>query len=367
MSVIYDPAELRADLHEMPELAMQEVRTAAYAAEKLEALGLKVERGVGGTTGLTAVIEGTEPGPVVMLRADMDALPFVIDGKDCAIHACGHDAHTAMLLAAASRLVGKVKRGKLKLVLQPAEETCAGAKALIAAGILDDVDYVLGAHIRPIQDLPAGKVCSGVRHTASYTFRVTVKGRGAHAARPHLGVNAIDAGGAIVAAVQAIWLNPTGVWSAKATQFHADAGGTNIVPDRATITFDVRAQTNELMNEYQEKIKAAIEYAAKAHGAEAEIETLITCPAAVYDEDFKAEVGDAICEVLGDDALAADCGGGGEDFHCYKLAKPSMKAAYFGVGVGATPGLHAPNMTFDPKYLINGVKVFEAVVLKHLG
>ena len=150
---IYDPTALRRELHEMPELALHEKRTSAYVAEKLKALGIETHENVGGSTGVVGIIRGTEPGPVFMLRADMDALPFVIDGKPCCIHACGHDGHTAMLLAAASRLKDKIKRGTLKLLFQPAEETLQGAPVIIKAGVIDDVDYALGAHIRPIQDV----------------------------------------------------------------------------------------------------------------------------------------------------------------------------------------------------------------------
>ena len=140
MSKILDPVALWQDLHQIPELAMQEVKTPAYVAKTLEDLGIPVTRNVGGT-GVVGYIRGEEPGPVLMLRADMDALPFTIDGKECAIHACGHDSHTAMLLAAASRLVGTIKKGAVKLVFQPAEENITGATAMIKDGVLDDVDY----------------------------------------------------------------------------------------------------------------------------------------------------------------------------------------------------------------------------------
>ena len=146
-----------------------------------------------------------------------------------------------MLLAAASRLVGKIRRGTLKLVFQPAEETLQGAPAILKSGVFDDVDYVLGAHIRPIQDVPAGMLCAAVRHTASTTFSVEIHGHGAHASRPHLGVNSIDVACAVIEAVQAIWLDPKMAWSVKATQIHADSGATNTVPGLARITFDSRA------------------------------------------------------------------------------------------------------------------------------
>lgn len=367
MALIYDPTALRRELHEMPELALHEVKTSQYVAEKLEALGIETHRNVGGTTGVLGVIHGAEPGPVVLLRADMDALPFVIDGKPCAIHACGHDGHTAMLLAAASRLKDKVRRGTLKLLFQPAEENLKGAPAMIKAGVLEDVDYALGAHIRPIQDVPAGKLCAAVRHTASTTIFVEIRGRGAHASRPHLGVNAIDVSCAVIEGVQAIWLDPKMAWSAKATQIHSDAGATNTVPDKARITFDVRAQTNDLMDELLGRIKQVVAGIAAAWGAEADVILNDVCPACWYDDDFTAEVADAIRETAGAENLAPDCGGGGEDFHFYKLARPEMKAAYFGVGVGATPGLHAATMHFDDTLLPLGTAVFENVVLRHLG
>ena len=252
---IYDPTALRRELHEMPELALHEKRTSAYVAEKLKALGIETHENVGGSTGVVGIIRGTEPGPVFMLRADMDALPFVIDGKPCCIHACGHDGHTAMLLAAASRLKDKIKRGTLKLLFQPAEETLQGAPVIIKAGVIDDVDYALGAHIRPIQDVPAGMLCAAVRHTASTTLTIVIKGRGAHASRPHLGINAIDAACALMNGIQAIWLDPKMSWSAKATQIHADSGATNTVPDLARITYDCRAQTNELMDDLLAQIR----------------------------------------------------------------------------------------------------------------
>lgn len=366
MGEIFDPQALRRELHAIPELAMHEEKTSAYVMEKLREIGLEPKR-VGSTTGVVAEIKGAEPGPVMLLRADMDALPFTIEGKPCAIHACGHDGHTAMLLAAASRLVGRVKRGTLRLLFQPAEETIQGALEMIKAGVADDVDFALGAHIRPIQDVPLGKICAAVNHTASSTAFVTVKGRDAHASRPHLGINAIDAACAIVQAVQAIWLDPRAIWSMKATQLHADSGATNTVPAKATITYDVRTETNALMAELQQKMKTAVEMSAAALGAEASIDFRTTCPAAVYDPDFKGEVAEAVKALFGEDALAPDCGGGGEDFHFFKLHKPSMKAAYFGVGVGAKPGLHAATMDFDGSKLAMGVAVFEKIVLDHLG
>lgn len=367
MSTVLDPIKMWEDLHKIPELAMQEVKTAAYVTKTLQDLGIEVQTGIGGTTGVMGIIKGSEPGPVVMLRADMDALPFTIDGKECAIHACGHDSHTAMLLAAASRLKDRVKKGTLKLLFQPAEEEISGALAMIKAGVIDDVDYALGAHIRPIQDVPAGQICPAVNHTASNTLRVEVTGRSAHAARPHLGVNALDVACAIVQGTQNMWFNPTNIWSMKATQLHADQGATNSIPEKAVITFDCRAQTNPLMKDFRERFAKLVEGIATGYGATATISELGACPAAEYDDDLKQMVIESIVRTHGQEAVAKDCGGGGEDFHYYKMHKPTMKAAYFGLGVGATPGLHAATMHFDPKYLPMGVDVMVDVVERLIG
>ena len=117
------------DLHQIPEIGFQEFKTSAYLADKLRELGYKVTTNVGGT-GVVGVVKGAEPGPVMLLRADMDALPFVINGEHKAIHACGHDAHCSMVLAAASNLKDKIKKGTLKILFQQGEETLKGALAV---------------------------------------------------------------------------------------------------------------------------------------------------------------------------------------------------------------------------------------------
>ena len=244
---IYDPTALRRELHEMPELALNEKRTSAYVAEKLKALGIETHENVGGSTGVVGIIRGAEPGPVFMLRADMDALPFVIDGKPCCIHACGHDGHTAMLLAAASRLKDKIKRGTLKLLFQPAEETLQGAPVIIKAGVIDDVDYALGAHIRPIQDVPAGMLCAAVRHTASTTLNIVIKGRGAHASRPHLGINAIEAAALFIVHAkkrlpELLAENAAAGPASSSIDLVSGGAAENVVPASASVTIDFRYQ-----------------------------------------------------------------------------------------------------------------------------
>lgn len=367
MSKEFDVVELRTELHEIPELGFQEKKTSDYVAKKLEELGLKPIRGIGGT-GVVAYIEGTEPGPTVMLRADMDALPFNIDGKDVAIHACGHDSHMAMGLTTASRLIGKVKKGKVKLFFQPGEETLFGAVKCIEDGVLDDVDIAIGAHVRPIQDIPDGTVCAAVRHTSSTFCYVNLKGLTAHGSRPHLGHSVVEAAALATNAINSIWVNPNKAWSCKVTSIDCLSPAPNIIADKGRLILDIRAQDNETMKELLDKMKKAVEGACAAVSVECEITFPSGVnPAAVYDEQLVDEVRETIKEVLGEEKLAKDCGGGGEDFHFFVQKKPTIKTAYIGVGTGVTPGLHDPTMTMNPESLRNGVDVLEKVLLKLVG
>ena len=356
------------DLHQTPELGFEEVKTSAYLAKALKELGYDVTTG-GGKTGVIGVIRGVEPGPVMMLRADMDALPFKNeDGSIEAVHACGHDGHCAMVLTAAAELVGKVKKGTLKILFQPGEETLHGATSIIESGLIDDVDIALGCHVRPIQDIPAGTCAAAVRHTSCTFAEVHIEGQTAHASRPHLGVNAAEVAALVTQAICGIRCNPLKSWSCTVTGIQAGGTVYNIIPDRAILKLDLRAQTNEIMDELLDKLRRAAENAAASMGGQAKVVVPgIVIPAAVYDEDFVSEVADTIRETLGSDKLAKDSGGGGEDFHFYKKLRPSIRAAYFGVGAGCTPGLHARNMRFDPKHLQMGVDVLTAQTLKILG
>ena len=258
------------DLHQIPEIGFQEFKTSAYLADKLRELGYKVTTNVGGT-GVVGVVKGAEPGPVMLLRADMDALPFVINGEHKAIHACGHDAHCSMVLAAASNLKDKIKKGTLKILFQQGEETLKGALAVIDAGVLEDVDIAVGLHIRPVQDLPFGKLSPAVRHASSTFAKVKITGQSCHGSRPHLGVNAVEAAAAVINAASVVRINPVISWSCKATAVNGGGSAYNIIPDHAEITFDVRCQENEGMTELLGKLQKAAENVAAAYGGKGRI------------------------------------------------------------------------------------------------
>ena len=161
-------------LHAMPEVGFEEVKTSAWLAERIKAAGFAVTTGVGGT-GIVAVLKGKEAGPVVALRADMDALAHVVDGKDVCVHSCGHDSHCTMVLTAAEELAAAgISRGTLKILFQPAEEKLFGATRMIEAGALDDVDIVLGIHLRPIQEAKTGQATPALYHGSSYIMEATI-------------------------------------------------------------------------------------------------------------------------------------------------------------------------------------------------
>lgn len=362
--------EIREYLHTIPEIGFTEVKTAAYIADALRKAGYEVTEHLGGKTGVVGVLDSGVPGPVMGVRADMDALGHIVDGKHCAIHSCGHDAHMAMALAAAEEIIrdGVVKKGKLKMIFQPAEEIGKGALSIIDSGVLDDVDYLIGQHLRPIQEVHGGQASPAMYYSASTTWQVDIQGLRAHGARPHLGWNALDAAVLIINAVNMVHCDPNKSFSAKATRCLCDAGVTNAIPDKATLAFDMRAESNEIMQELQTKVRMAINNACAAAGCTCEITELINLPAAEYNDDMTELLTDSIVEVLGEDGLLpALITPGGEDFCHYVIAKPHLHVGFFGLGCDLKPGLHAPDMHFDTKYLTNGKNILVTAVRKILG
>lgn len=213
--------EWRRDFHQHPELSNEEVRTAAVIADILRKMDIPVQT-FARHHAVCGVIKGAKPGPVVALRADMDALPVTEDTGAAfrssqlgVMHACGHDAHMAILLGCAQMLQQQRKElaGTVKLLFQPAEEASpiGGAETLIAAGLLDDVDAIFGLHVWP--DLPCGQigVKNGAMMAASDRFAITLLGNGSHAGQPHLGVDAISLAADVIQGLQQLvsrQLNP---------------------------------------------------------------------------------------------------------------------------------------------------------------
>lgn len=354
-------------LHAMPEVGFSEHRTSAWLAERIEAAGFTVTTGVGGT-GVVATLKGNEPGPTVALRGDMDALEHVVDGKAVRVHSCGHDAHCSMVLTAAEEVAKSgIARGTLKILFQPAEEKLFGATKMIEAGAIDDVDIVLGIHLRPIQEAKTGQATPALYHGSSYIMEAVITGQTAHGARPHLGINAIDAAAAAVNAVNAIHINPVIPSTCKVTKLMAGGATLNQIPDKAMLALDLRAQQNDAMKLLLAKAENAIKTGAATVGASAE--TVITggVPGAEYHPEMIELAREAIRAVLGDQGLLDPIvTPGGEDFHNFVQAKPSLKAGYIGLGCDLTPGLHDPTMKFDRSAMIFGADILAYMVGKLL-
>lgn len=357
-------------LHTIPELGMQERKTSAFLANQLENAGYIVTRNINNATGVVGIYDTGITGPTLALRADMDALGHMINGNLCARHSCGHDAHCSMVLTASENLIQShtLKKGKLKIIFQPAEELGTGAISLLEGGVLDDVDMVLGLHLRPKSEVPLGQATPAMYHAASQRLKAVVHGTRAHGARPHLGVNAIEAASLAIMSVATIRMDPNISYSIKPTQFDCNSGVTNAIPDEATIIWDVRAEQNDIMATLLTKAKQAIENASLSMGAAADVSWYNLVPAAVYTDDAIALYTEAIEAVLGKKGIC-DPGktAGGEDFHNFILQKPHLHAGYFGLGCDLEPGLHHPDMHFNTAALATGTAILEYAAKKYLG
>jgi len=345
-------------LHGMPEIGFSEYRTSEFMANALQKAGYEVKTGVG-RTGVVGVIQGGKPGPTVALRTDMDALSHNVKGKEMCIHSCGHDSHCAMVLTAAEVLATQgVKVGTLKILCQPAEEILKGALAMIEAGAADGIDILFGIHLRPIQEARTGQATPALYHGASYIMEAAVTGLAAHGARPHLGINAADAAVAVVQAVNAIRLNPVIPWSVKTTRLHAGSSILNVIPDRAELAFDLRAQNNQSVEELIERVKQAVARGAATVGAKAEVTIKGGVPGAEYDPFLVDIARQAITSVLGPEGLLDPIvTPGGEDYHYFTKNVPGLRAAYIGLSCDAEPGLHHPDMHFNLAALSKGVAI----------
>lgn len=367
MTVMQRIEQVWQDLHAMPEPAFQEIKTAAYLAVALKKAGYAVQEQVGGT-GVVAVLDSGKPGPVAALRTDMDCLLFKQpDGSLLGIHACGHDAHMAMVLVAAERLAAAgLPCGKVKIICQPAEEIGKGALAMLAAGALKDVDYLFGQHVMPKELARSGEIIPCVQWTACTLISAVLCGKAAHASQPHLGISALDAGTAVVNAINALHTDPLLGGSVKTTRFQS--GTTlNIIPDKAELGFDLRSTSNKEMGSLRKKVIHIVKSVAAAYDVMAETKIEGTCPASEYDQGLVNLAQEAIREEVGTTGLLpAKATTVGEDFNFYPLQLPGLKTAFLGLGCDLEPGLHDPGMHFKHEDMEHGCNVLTAMVKKVL-
>lgn len=372
---------LRRDFHAHPELAFEEVRTSGIVAERLRGLGLSPQTGVG-KTGVIAMIEGGAPGKTVLLRADMDALPIheendvpyrsQTDGK---MHACGHDCHTSILLNLARRFTEQKSdlKGRVKLCFQPAEEIGHGAESMIADGALQGptVDAAFGLHVW--QDLDLGKigVTPGPFMAAVDEFTVTVKGVGAHAAQPEMGIDPIVCLAHVISALQTIAgrnTNPLLEVVVSVTQIKAGSAF-NIIPSEAWMNGTVRMFDDDVWKETPKRFERICRGVAAALGCEVEIKYTRHNQPTVNDPAMAALAREAAVEVVGEENVVDDLRTmGGEDF-CDFLAQ--VPGCFIAVGSrnesrGLVWGHHHPRFDVDEGVLGIGAQVLARTAQKFL-
>ena len=353
--------------HAHPENAFQETETSAFIADKLRSFGFEVHEHLGGT-GVVGVLDSGLTGVNLGLRADMDSLVFTVDGKPTNYHGCGHDANMSMLLAAARKLAEDgIKSGKLYVIFQPGEETLAGSTPVIESGVLDGLDEIVGMHMQPAAEELPGHASPRLMHKAYGNIELTVHVRSAHASMPHLGINATEAGVQIVNAVNCIRCDARSPYSCKVTVFKADGSSRNTIPDRAELSFDMRADSNDVMEQLISRVKAAAVNAAATMGAEVEFTREVFCRAADYDDELADTVKSVLAEVLGEDCVhdetSCTCS---EDFHNYS-GMLGCKSAYVSLGADFTPYLHAYEAAFDHAYMKKGAEIFIRAAHARLG
>ncbi|MEM7489876.1 MAG: M20 aminoacylase family protein [Pseudomonadota bacterium] len=367
----------RRDFHQHPELLYDVHRTAGKVAELLRGFGCNaVHEGIG-RTGIVALITGRAPGRTIGLRADMDALPIqeatgadhasTIPGK---MHACGHDGHTAMLLGAAKYLAETRNfAGTVALIFQPAEEGGAGAEAMVRDGALTrfGVEEVYGLHNSPL--LPVGQfaIRQGPFYAAVDSFKIEVRGKGGHAARPHGTVDTTLTASAIVLALQSVVsrnTDPQQPLVVSVTAFRTDTDAFNVIPDAATLRGTIRSFDKPTREKAIADIRRLIDATAAAYGASATF-TFEEEPYPVM-ANHAAETGhaaEAARAVAGEVDTDAPRTTGGEDFAYMLEACPG---AYIQLGNGPSAGLHHPEYDFNDDIIPIGCSYWVELVERRL-
>lgn len=370
----------RRDFHQHPETAFEEVRTASIVARELQTLGLEVQTGVG-KTGVVGILEGDSDGPTVLVRADMDALPITEENKvdylstvDGKMHACGHDGHTAIALGVAKLFANHRDQlaGRIKFVFQPAEEIGAGAKAMVADGVLDNPrpDVTLGLHLW--NPLPVGKinVKSGPVMAGISRFEIKIQGKGGHGAMPHETLDPIVCAAQMTLAMQTIVARNTDPLDSAVVSIAQINAGTaaNIIPDTATIIGTTRVYTLEMRDRVAERIATIAEHTAAAMGCTAEID-MIHPGLAVTNHDDVVKQATSVWRELGrEDDFVETQTTASEDVGVLMDDIPGM---YFLLGSGnaerdlAYPH-HHPRFDFDEDALPLGVELLSAAVASYL-
>jgi amidohydrolase len=386
----------RRDIHQHPELSNREVRTSKLVADHLRALGLEVTTGIA-KTGVVGILRGGRPGPVVALRADMDGLPVTemldvpfkstetstYNGETVGVmHACGHDAHTAMLMGVAEVLTGMKAGlpGTIKFIFQPAEEgppsgETGGAGDMVAAGVLDNpkVDAIFGLHVWP---LPAGTLAyrPGGIMASSDRLKIVVHGRGTHGAMPWGGVDPIVVSAEIVSALQTIVSRQLDLTTGPAivTIGHI-SGGTryNIIPESVVMDGTLRAFDTEMQKDLHARVRRTAQLVAESAGAEADVEIETTAPVTYNDPRLTDQMAPTLRRVAGaGKALVIPPQTPSEDFSKFQQKVPGM-FVFLGINKSGADAAtvarnHSPYFFVNEDALPVGVKAMANLAIDYL-
>lgn len=376
-----DLRKIRREIHRNPELALQEFKTAGLVAEKLKALGLEVTENVG-ETGVVGLLKGKEPGKTVALRADMDALPIEEQNTHefrsihpNIMHACGHDAHTAVLLGAAeilSRLKDSLK-GNIKFIFQPSEEGGpGGADEMIRQGVLRDpeVDAAFALHVYP--GLPVGQI--GYREGAFFAstafFEIELIGKGGHGAMPHKSINPILIAAECVQALQTIASSKIDPMEPFTLTLGSIQGGqkANIIPEKVCLEGTVRCFSDEIMYYAANAMENIIRSITIAHGATYKFEFNTGVKTVINDKDMIGLIKEAAEEIVGyENVTLVPQVLLGDDFGSFSQLVPSAYV-YLGIGCEGRENypLHHPKFDLDERALPIGSALLSYSVLKFL-
>jgi amidohydrolase len=372
--------EWRHDIHAHPELGLQEHRTSDLVAAKLASWGIEVTRGLAGT-GVVGTLRNGTGTRSIGLRADMDALEMD-EANDFAhrsvnpgaMHACGHDGHTTMLLGAAKYLAETRNfDGTVHFIFQPAEEGLGGGRIMVEEGLFDrfPCDAVYGAHNDTY--LPVGTMVAvaGSVSAASDRFWIRIRGKGGHAARPHRTIDPVVVGCHVVLALQSVVarrVDPQEAAVLSITQFHAGSTG-NVIAEEAVLNGTVRTLRPEVQDEVQDLLTSMAVATAAAHGAEAVVEYERGYPPVVNAAEPTERAAMAAARVLGDGKVIRERrpGMGGEDFSFMALRVPGcfVRIGQAEGDVGSTP-VHNPRYDFNDAILPIGASFWSTLVEQEL-
>jgi amidohydrolase len=390
--------EWRRDFHQHPELSNREFKTSAKVAEHLKSLGIEVQTGVA-KTGVVGILKGAKPGPVIALRADMDALPVTernslpfaskekttFNGQETGVmHACGHDSHVAILMGVAEILAKNKNdlKGTIKFIFQPAEEGPpageeGGADLMVKEGVLENpkVDVIFGLHIRSISPLGQIEYKSLGFMAASDWFTIKVNGKQAHGSAPWMGVDPIVVSAQIINGLQTIISRQTELTKEAAviTVGRINAGiRENIIPETAEMAGTIRTLDPDMQKEIHEKIKLTATKIAESAGATAEV-TIVSKTAVTYnDPDLTQKMVASLQRAAGTNKVVRiNAQTGAEDFASYQKKVPGLfffvGACPPGVDPAKAPSHHTPDFMMDEASMVTGVKALLNVTLDYMN